>query len=1322
MLTESLLKGESIPELIRNETLADLFRASAAQFADKTALIFGPLTLSYRELDRWSDAVAAYIASQGIGRGQSIGVWYPRSLELPVLILGIAKSGAAYVPLDKEMPEERLQTVMTEVGAAACFTQADPALNCPLLRMPAQPGSDESILPPAGPTADDRAYVLYTSGSTGRPKGIPILHRNICHLIRSEQQVIGIRPEDCVYQGFSVSFDMWCEETWISLFAGATIWVADAVTAKSVDELSDVLRREQISILHAVPSLLAVIDDDIPTLRMINAGGEACTTGVLNRWSKPGKNVFYNSYGPTETTVTSTMVPLGPTDPISISGPLPNYNLAVIDEQFNLLPIGVQGQLIISGPGVCEGYVNRPELTAEKFLAKPANLADLPRDRIYLSGDAVIMQADGRIDFKGRLDDQIKLRGYRIELGEIEVQLNALSNVKSAAVALKRDNQEQDQLVGYVTLAQPELFNEHNARTDLAKLLPAYMVPLTIVVMEQMPRLPSGKIDRKSLPVPDMLLNMQAADDVELDVNAPLATRVITGLRQLFPGREITPDLDFFNDLGGHSLLAATFTSWLRREAKVPHAALKDIYTNRPINKLIDVWEQAEKQTEQQKPKQPFAAIPPLRYFFCGLMQGLSLLLIYGLFAIQIFLPYLGYYYIVARTESGRDDRGIALATALLMYCLVPPLLSLLCVGIKWLVLGKAKEGTYPLWGTYYFRYWLVDTLLRLVPTQFMNGTPLYPFFLRSLGMKVASNAQLSSISVGAWDLIEVGADASLSSGVVLDNVSVHDGMITFSKIKIGDHAYIGSNAVISGGSEVQDWGELQDLSHLPADKTIKPYEVWTGSPAEKLLDADPAQLPQPLSTPNLQIGGFSLLYMALLLIFPVVVLLPLWPVIEILNYWDVNAPDYNFSYFIHVPILTLLYIVLYAGETIILSRLLLRNLKPGVYPVYSGTYIRKWLSDQLISVALIVLHPIYATVFVSIFFRLLGAKIGDNTEISTASNVTHTMLEIGSESFIADAVSLGEEDIRGQRLILDKTVIGNSSFVGNSALIPQGYQLGDHMLIGVLSVPPTQAQKEQNPLGDWFGSPAIALPRRQDSGTYDKSLTTHPSPSRRFARAAIELIRIVLPEAVIICCSALFITYCHDLVVDRSFTEVLGQLPKLPFYYLYYMGLPAFLITVLLKWCVVGRYKTEQSPMWTHKVWRSEAITTTYEALSVPFLLDFLRGTPYLPMALRLLGVKIGKRVWLNTTDITEYDMVSIGTDSALNEDCGPQTHLFEDRVMKVGRIEIGERCSVGVRTIILYDSEIGDDVSLEPLSLVMKGERLAASTSWTGSPIKAF
>ena len=1320
----SLLMGADRPEFNSQDTLADIYRRVTDHYKNKTALIYGDKQLSYLQLDRWSDEIASFITLQGIGTGQSVGIWQSRGLHLHALVLGIVKSGAAYVPLDREMPEERLQVVMQEVGAAACFSDGNPSLNCPVFTVPDFQDVGKSEPTPAGPGINDRAYVLYTSGSTGKPKGIPILHRNICHLIHSEQSVLNILSEDKVYQGFSVSFDMWCEETWISLFAGATIWIADATTAKSIDELSDVLRREKITVLHAVPSLLAVIDDDIPTLRIINAGGEACTEAVLNRWSKPGKNVFYNSYGPTETTVTSTMVALKPGDAITIGGPLPNYNLAVIDEGFNLLPTGQQGQLVISGPGVCEGYVNRPELTREKFLVKPASLNELPGDRIYLSGDSVVMQTDGSIDFHGRLDDQIKLRGFRIELGEIEVKLNELVGVSAAAVALKKDAGGQDQLVGYVTVKAGLSFDAHSARLALAKLLPTYMVPLIISVLDLMPRLPSGKIDRKVLPVPKALLQMQVQQDVAFDLDAPLSERVIAGLRQVFPGQEINAQSDFFTDLGGHSLLAATFTSLLRKEANVQHASLKDIYTNRPISNLIIAWEQAEKRSEEQPNtfKEHFNKVPLLRYYLCTVAQSFSLLVIYALFAVQIFVPYLGYYYVVAKTESGREDRGIAIIIALLLYCLVPPLLSLLSIGLKWLVLGRVKEGEYPLWGVYYFRYWFVDTALRLVPAQFMNGTPIYPLYLRLLGVRVAKNAQLSSFTVGAYDLLEIGDDASLSSAVIIDNVSVDNGLIKFSKVKIGDHAYIGSSAILSGGSTVEDWGELQDLSHLQSGKTIKAYEVWKGSPAEKLYEAKPQELPQPLKTKYVKLKSYGFLFTILLLVFPIAVLLPLLPVIEILNYLDLKSPDYNFSYFINVPLLTLLYIVIYSLETVVLSRLLLSGIKPGTYPIFSSTYVRKWLSDQLISTALTVLHPIYATVFVSFFFRMLGAKIGKNTEISTASNVTHTMLEIGSESFIADAVTLGEEDIRAQRLILADTKIGNSSFVGNSALIPQGYQLGDNMLIGVLSVPPTITQQNDNPLGDWFGSPAIGLPRRQGSGQYPAGLTTNPSWQRKIARGIIETIRILLPETVIICCSVLFIAYCHDLVKDRTISQILWQLPKLPFYYLFYMGLPALLIPVLLKWIVIGKFKEEQNPMWTHKVWRSEAITTTYEALAVPFILDFLRGTPFLPMALRLFGVKIGKRVWLNTTDITEYDMVTIGDDTALNEDCGPQTHLFEDRVMKVGKVDIGDRCTIGARSIILYDSEIGDDVKFEPLSLVMKGEKIASDTKWTGSPIQAL
>ncbi|MDN5286931.1 MAG: peptide synthetase [Mucilaginibacter sp.] len=1314
----SIIIGDERPDLIREETLVDLFSLSVQNYPNKAALIFHDQTLTYAELDHWSDEIAAYLTGQGIGRNASVGIWWPRGLHLHAAILGIVKSGAAYVPVDREIPAERVEVIMKEVGAVACFSQEKLNTDCLLLQVPSRPQQSSAINgitisndDLAGPKPQDPAYVLYTSGSTGKPKGILISHKQICHLVRSEQSVIDIHNDDKVYQGFSVSFDMWCEETWISYFVGATLWVADNTTSKAIDELSDTLKKEHITILHAVPSLLAVMDDDVPLLRLVNSGGEACTPQVLAKWAKPGIH-FFNSYGPTETTVTATMAPLNRGDQIIIGQPLPNYNLAVVDEALNILPAGEAGELIITGPGLSDGYVKLPQLTQEKFVDKPASLSALPGNRLYRTGDIAVISKEGNVDMYGRIDDQIKLRGYRIELGEIEAKLNQLSGVASAAVAVKKDSLGQEHLVGYVVTEGMINIDENDFRLELTKSLPSYMVPNTIISLPLMPRMPSGKINRKALPVPDSLTTGAAnAEQEALDMNAPIADRIMTILHRIFPNKTIDASMDFFNDLGGHSLLAAGFVSQLRRDAALPKVSLKDVYLHRPLSALITNWEQQTE--EKQKEPHIFNKIPLWRYATCWLAQSVALLVIFGLFAFQIFIPYLGYYYVDQETSNV----GYSILTSLVLFAFIPPIFTVISITAKRLIIGKFKAGDYPLWGTYYFRWWFVKTMQRLVPAQFLNGTPLYPVYLRMLGMKIAPDAQISDFSFGAEDLISIGNDVSISSNTSLNNAIVEDGMLKLRTIVLGDHAYIGSSAVISGDSEIQDWGELMDLSHLQPGKTIKAGEVWQGSPAQFKEKKEIEDLPQPLPVSASTRRKYKLIFTLSIMMFPIIILLPLLPTIISINKLDNAASDYDFTYMIGAPVLALIYIVLFAAETILLTRLLQRNIKPGKYPIYSMFYVRKWFADQLMSLSLIVLHPIYATVFIASFFRALGAKIGKETEISTASSVTHPLLAIGDGAFVADAVTLGEADVRGQQLMLSQTTIDGFSFVGNSALIPQGYHLKGNMLIGVLSTPPSEQQTGANNARDWFGSPAIPLPRRQESNPFPPELTIKPKPLRRLARGTVEFIRIILPESAIICFSILFIAYGHDLIVDEPLWKIILYFP---FYYLFYMGIPAFLFTVFLKWVFIGRYKAKQRPMWSWNVWRSEAITSTYEALSIPFLLEYLQGTPWLPLMMRLLGVKTGKRVWMNTTDITEFDMVSIGTDAALNSDCGPQTHLFEDRVMKVGSIKIGARSSIGAGTIILYDSEVGDDTKLEALSLVMKGERLSPGTDWTGSPVK--
>ncbi|MGI8634609.1 MAG: Pls/PosA family non-ribosomal peptide synthetase [Segetibacter sp.] len=1311
-MAASIIRGSSRPDLLREETLADLFRQAANMHGDNIALIFQEQSLTYKQLDKWSDAIADDLVSRGIGRGGKVAIWWRRGLELHAAILGIVKSGAAYVPIDREMPAERVELVLSEVNASACFSRFELNTNCPLLQVVPMPGEHETLEAPVGPSPDDCAYILYTSGSTGKPKGIPISHRQICHLVRSEQTVLNINENDKVYQGFSVSFDMWCEETWISYFAGATLWVADNTTSKAIDELSSILNEQQITILHAVPSLLAVMDEDVATVRLVNAGGEACTPQVVNKWYKPGR-ILFNSYGPTETTVTATMIQLKPGDPITIGDPLPNYDVAVIDEQFNILPRGEKGELVISGPGVSNGYVNLPELTNKKFVSKPASCSEMLGDRIYFTGDAAIITSEGTIDFQGRLDDQVKLRGYRIELGEIETRLNEQPNVTAAAVAIKKDGNGNDHLVAYIVSEDEVCMDENALRSKLAKVLPSYMVPALIVSMKEMPRMPSGKINRKELPVPALLQQIEEENAAEtVNLSGPLADRVLALLHKTFPGKSIELSQDFFTDLGGHSLIAAGFISRLRREGGVPYASLRDIYIHRPLQELVSTWEKTP-QTINETPGHEFHPVPAWRYYACTLAQTLSLLLIYGLYTVEVFTPFVAYYYV--SEETGSMPMGIL--SAIISYCLIPPVFTAIVVTAKWLVIGKMKEGDYPLWGTYYFRWWLVKTMQRLAPAQFLSGTPLYPHYLRMFGARVAFDAQISNISIGAEDLVTIESDVSLSSQVVLDNAFVEEGLLKLRSVFIGAHSYIGSSAVIAGDTYIKDYGELEDLSHLPQGGRIGEREVWKGSPAQLKETKQPEDLPHPLLVPRSKKLTYGVLFFLTLFIFPLFVLIPLIPIIIAIHFLDNASSDYNFNYIITVPALSTLYILLFAGETIFFTRLLNAGIKTGVYSIYSMRYLKKWLADQMLSVSLVVMHPIYATVYVRSFFRLLGARVGKNTEISTASSVTHLLLEIGNDAFVADAVTLGEADVRAQQLILDRTIIHNNSFIGNSALIPQGYNLPSNMLVGVLSTPPTREQLQSSEAKDWFGSPAIAMPRRQASNPFPKELTSDPTFLRRLARSTIEFIRIILPESAIICFSILFIAFAHDLIVNYPLLEIIAFLPL---YYLGFIGLPALFTTAILKWIFVRKYKAQQKPMWTSKVWRSEAVTTTYEALAVPFLLDFLRGTAWLPLALRILGTKTGKRVYMNTTDITEFDMVSIGDDTALNEDSGPQTHLFEDRVMKVGSIKIGDRTSIGARSIILYDTTIGNDVKIAALSLIMKGEVIAPGTSWIGSPVK--
>ena len=1297
------------PAILIRKTLVQIFRDTVSRFPSKKALIFQDASISYEELDTCSNAMAAKLQNLKISKGSLIGVYLPRGVELLISILGILKSGAAYIPFDYDTPFERVKAVLQDVDTPFCISNE--MLENPIITIHPAKQTEQLVEHINYSVEDGNAYLIFTSGSTGKPKGIPIKHFQIAHLLQSENAILQIKEDDIVYQGISVSFDMWFEEVWISFLVGATICVADNITAKSFDRLAGFFNKHRITVLHAVPSLLAFLDNKIPTLRIINSGGEACTRNIVQKWAIPTVR-FFNSYGPTETTVTASIVELHQDDSINIGYPLPNYSMAVVNEKLEPVSIGEQGQLVIAGIGISEGYINQPELSCKVFLEKPASLGDMFGERIYLTGDIGRMLENGSFEITGRKDDQVKIRGYRVELDEIAAKINTIDFVSAAVVVTKR-LYEIDQLIAYI-IPKDERYDEKLLRETLMKVLPAYMVPGYFVKVPTFNYSPSGKVDKKALPEISFAVTDEAGvnEMIKEFSDDSFALEVTAILSKSFPGQILHQQDDFFDDLGGHSMIAAVFVSEVRTLKGLENISILDIYQKRKLETIIDCWKENILDTVQVNETEIlFNKVPLSRFLICWVAQTIALFFIYGLVGAQIFVPYLGYY--IATNEV--EGHFIPILTAILLFCIVTPIIILCTVLVKKIFIGEFKEGDYPLWGTYYFKWWLYNKVLDIIPADSISSTPLYPSFLKKIGLRTEPDAQISKVIFGCADLIRIGKNVTISANVILNNAHVENGMLRLSSIQINDNAYIGTSCIVNGGCQMKEGSELKDLSSLEAGKTIPENECWEGSPA--VFCNSKIKTENPLTVSKARRIKYKFVFFAIIISFPILIVLPLVPSIIGLNLLDENADWYSFSYLISTPLFSVVYIVLFLLEVILLSKLLRNSIREGHYSVYSIVYIKKWFLDQLFSLALYVIKPIFATLYITPIYRSLGAKVGKNTEISNASNVTHHLLEIGAESFIADLAIIGESDIRNQELILKRTSIGNKSFIGNSALIPQGYHLGDNKLIGVLSVPPSPEKISNDIPSDWFGSPAIHLPKRDIRDIYPDYLTYKPSALRKIIRAIVEFVRILIPQSVIFCLSILFIAYTHDLLTEKKADTIFILFPL---YYIGIVAIPAFLFTVLLKWLFIGKYKKAEYPMWTWQVWRTEAITSLYEALAVPFFLHYLQGTPFLPVMLRLLGVHIGDKVWMDTTDFTEFDMVTIGDHCALNSDSGPQTHLFEDRVMKIGTVEIGANTCIGAGSIILYNSKIEKNCSIAPLSLVMKGEHLPANTQWRGIPIQ--
>ena len=568
-------------------TLPELFQAQAVRTPEAVALVAGASSLTYRELNAWANQLAHHLIGLRIGPENLVGIALERSVEMLVAVLAVVKAGAAYLPLDPEYPQARLAYMIQDAAPVAVISsesvvQRLPQIECSTVLSMDQPEARSLLatLPEHDPTNDERsaplsprhtAYVIYTSGSTGTPKGVLVTHEGIASLVHAQAERLKVTNKSRVLQFASLNFDASFWEIVMAFGSGAALVLAEH--EREGAPLRDVLVAQRVT--HALLPLgvLETLEEfpDLPVECLIN-GGETLPGEVVARWS--GSRTMVNAYGPTESTVCATMSAAlsGKAKP-SIGSPIFNTQVYVLDANLELTPPGVAGELYIAGAGLARGYLHRPRLTAERFIANPFGPSGA---RMYRSGDVARWCDDGTLEFIGRTDRQVKVRGFRIELGEIEAVLLAHPEIAQAAVAAF-----DKQLVAYLVPRNGNVPTSAELRQSLAQRLPGYMMPTAFVKLEGLPLTPNGKLDLRALPRPERTERSYCPP------RTPDEAELCALFAELLGIEQVGIDDDFFA-LGGHSLLAMRLVGRIRSRFAV-ELSIRDLYSASTVRVLRDV-------------------------------------------------------------------------------------------------------------------------------------------------------------------------------------------------------------------------------------------------------------------------------------------------------------------------------------------------------------------------------------------------------------------------------------------------------------------------------------------------------------------------------------------------------------------------------------------------------------------------------------------------------------------------------------------------------------------------------------------------------------
>ncbi|WP_460063851.1 Pls/PosA family non-ribosomal peptide synthetase [Streptomyces sp. YKOK-I1] len=1264
-------------------TLVDVFEGAVRSYPDELALDDGSTPLTYRALAVEVERLRRRLDAAGVGLGDRVGVRVPSGTnDLYVAILAVLAAGAAYVPVDAEDPDERAELVFGEadvravVGAGHEITAHENTAHKSTAQESTALGASRTRA--ARPTVEHDAWIIFTSGSTGKPKGVAVSHRSAAAFVDAEAALFlteePIGPGDRVMAGLSVAFDASCEEMWLAWRYGACLVPVPRSQVRSGADLGPWLVEQEITVVSTVPTLAALWEPEtLNDVRLLIFGGEACPPELVQRLVTEGREVW-NTYGPTEATVVACASLMSGEEPVRIGLPLRGWELAVVDEAGEPVPMGESGQLVIGGVGLAR------YLDAEKDAEKYAPLESLGWERAYRSGDLVKAEPEGLV-FLGRADEQIKLGGRRIELGEVDAALQALPGVAGAAAAVRTARSGNQLLVGYVVTQDG--WDRAEAVERLRAALPAALVPL-LAPVDDLPTRTSGKVDRNALPWPLDGVEMPAGEHL-YGTEAWLAEQWAAVL-----GMPVTSHSDDFFAIGGGSLAAAQLTTRLR--TRYPSAAVLDIYQQPVLRKLA---RRLEESAHDEGGSRTVAPVPRKT-------QCVQLLLLLPLFTL------LGLRWTVVLAALGNLLPGygwlptaswwLVAAGALLFFS--PPGRIAVAAGGARLLLRGVTPGRYPRGGSVHVRLWAAERLAEFSGATTLTGSWLERY-ARALGAKIGPDVDLHSLPP-VTGLLKLGRGAAVESEVDLSGYWLDGDRLEIGTVKVGAHAVVGTRSMLFPGARVGKRAEVAPGSAVTGQ--VPTGQRWAGAPAVKLGKAKrnwPKERPQRGTYWRIMYGVTGLA----LNLLPVAAAGAALAVARVFVTPGAGLGGALRGAVLALVPATLAYGLAYALLLLVAVRLLSLGLREGTHPTHSRVGWQAWTVTQLMDRSRETLFPLYAGLVTPLWLRLLGMRIGRGAEVSTVLALP-SLTTVGEGAFLADDTLTAPYELGGGWVRIGRAQIGRRAFLGNSGMTAPGRSVPDGGLVGVLSATPKKAKKGSS----YLGLPPVKLPRSTAGG--DQSRTYDPPARLLWARGLVELCRIVP----VFCSAALAVLTVAALCALGVWAPLLGGLVLLG------TGLAACLLSVVAKWLLVGRHRAGEHPLWSSFVWRNELADTFVEVVAVPWLAGAVPGTPVMTAWLRGLGARIGRGVWVESYWLPEADLVTLEDGATVGRGCVLQTHLFHDRILRTDTVVLREGATLGPGGIVLPGSTVGARTTLGPASLVMAAESVPDDTRWLGNPIEAW